>query len=388
MKTIKTTLSTIATLFILFFTTACAEKGQEEIVSKDTGNPVDVNLREDFQDRFMIGAALNKDQILGVEADTLDLVKSQFNALTAENEMKWESMQPTRGNFKFGSADALADLALQHDSFFVGHTLVWHAQTPDWVFYDNNGSLRSAQELTLIVEEHINTVAGRYVGKVHGWDVLNEAFNEDGTYRQSKWLEVLGPDYIAKVFEIASIAAPNAELYYNDYNLFKPEKRAGVVAMARDLIDRGIKIDGIGIQGHYALDYPDLNELEASIIAFAELGLKVMITELDVSVLPFPDEANQGADVSQNMQLQEQYDPYRNGLPESVNAQLGARYEALFKLFLKHSDKISRVTFWGVHDGQSWRNYWPMQGRTDYPLPIDRDKNLKPWVQDIVNLLP
>jgi endo-1,4-beta-xylanase len=377
---------TISSLSFLLL--ACAENSSDNKVEDPITTELDLSLRSEFENQFMIGAALNKDQILGSESGTLALVQQQFNSLTAENEMKWESMQPTRGNFKFGSADALANLAEQHDSFFVGHTLVWHAQTPNWVFTDNNGQTRSKQDLTIIMEEHIAKVAGRYQGQVNGWDVLNEAFNEDGTKRQSKWLEILGEDYIAEVFTLASIHAPNAELYYNDYNLFKPEKRAGVVAMAKDLIDRGIKIDGIGIQGHYALDYPDLAELEASIIAFAELGLKVMITELDVSVLPFPDEANQGADVSQNFALQEQYDPYRNGIPESINNQLGQRYKQLFELFLTHSDKISRITFWGVHDGQSWRNYWPMQGRTDYPLLINRDKKLKPWVAELTALLP
>ncbi|MBU2881160.1 endo-1,4-beta-xylanase [Psychrosphaera sp. B3R10] len=380
--------SRVVVVLSILLLSSCADNGKEMSTAKSVDASKNLSLRNLFGDKFMIGAALNKEQILNTEADTLPLVKKQFDALTAENEMKWESIHPTRNNYKFDSADALAAIAKDHNSFFVGHTLVWHAQTPDWVFTDNNGQNRTKQDLTAIVEEHINTVAGRYQNKVNGWDVLNEAFNEDGTLRQSKWLEILGDDYIAEVFKMAAKAAPDAELYYNDYNLFKPEKRRGVVAMAKKLIARGIKIDGIGIQGHYALDYPDLAELEDSIIAFGELGLKVMITELDVSVLPFPEDAHQGADVSQNFQLQDKYDPYRNGIPDDVNAQLGDRYKQLFALFLKHSDKISRVTFWGVHDTQTWRNYWPMQGRTDYPLLINRDKQLKPWVKDLMPTQP
>lgn len=342
-----------------------------------------VSIKQSLGDNFLIGTALSEDQIHGREGNTLDLVAQQFNSVTAENEMKWERLHPQPDVYEFASADKLAEFADKNEQFFIGHTLVWHAQTPDWVFTNADGSNKSKQALLDLVTEHINTVAGRYVGKVDGWDVLNEAFNEDGSYRQSKWLEILGPDYIATVFKLAAEAAPNTELYYNDYNLFKPEKRAGVVKMVKSLLERGIKIDGIGIQGHYALDYPDLNELEDSIKAFAALGVKVMITELDVSVLPFPEQAHQGADISQDLALQKQYDPYTEGLPAEVEQRLADRYKALFALFNKHGESISRVTFWGVHDGQTWRNYWPMQGRTDYPLIIDRNKQVKSWVPSI-----
>lgn len=343
----------------------------------------DLSLKNQLGGQFLIGTALSETQILGQEPGTLELVEAQFNSVTAENEMKWEELHPQPGSYDFSSADKLAQFATQTGQFFIGHTLVWHAQTPDWVFQNEQGETRSQAELLEIVTGHINTVAGRYLGKVQGWDVLNEAFNEDGSLRQSKWLEILGDDYIATVFQLAAAAAPNTELYYNDYNLFKPAKRAGVVAMVKSLQERGIKIDGIGIQGHYALGYPDLHQLEDSIKAFAALGVKVMITELDVSVLPFPEAAHQGADISQDLALQSQYEPYPNGLPAEVDAQLAARYQELFQLFNKYGDAISRVTFWGVHDGQSWRNYWPMQGRTDYPLMIDRDKQVKPWVKNL-----
>lgn len=365
------------TLLILAISLAISACGTKEL-------PKELSLKKEYKDSFLIGAALNKDQILGNEEDTLKLVAKQFNSYTAENEMKWEAIHPTKDTYHFESADALVELAKQNDSFLVGHTLVWHAQTPDWVFENANGELVSKATLTDTVTSHINTVAGRYKNAVQGWDVLNEALNEDGTLRDSKWRQILGDDYIEQVFALAQKAAPNSELYYNDYNLYKPEKRAGVVRLVNNLQNKGIKIDGVGIQGHYALDYPDLAELEQSIIEFSALGLKVMITELDVSVLPFPEDAVQGADISINIELQSKYDPYRKGITDSANNELASRYIEIFKLFNKHQEKISRVTFWGVHDGQSWRNYWPMQGRSDYPLLIDREKKLKPFVKELV----
>ena len=368
----KTIIMAVAILIALSLTSAC-----------QTNHDTKISIKNQLGANFYIGTALSETQIMGEEDGTLALVAEQFNSVTAENEMKWEELQPQPNVFDFESADKLAAYASETGQFFVGHTLVWHAQTPNWVFEDEQGGTRTKAELVEIVTNHINTVAGRYLGKVDGWDVLNEAFNEDGTLRQSKWLEILGDDYIALVFKLAAAAAPNTELYYNDYNLFKPEKRNGVVNMVKSLQKQGIKIDGIGIQGHYALGYPDLNQLEDSIKAFADLGVKVMITELDVSVLPFPEDAHQGADIFQDLALQSKYEPYPDGLPADVDAQLAKRYKALFELFNKYGDDISRITFWGVHDGQTWRNYWPMKGRTDYPLMIGRDKKVKSWVQGL-----
>jgi endo-1,4-beta-xylanase len=236
------------------------------------------------------------------------------------------------------------------------------------------------------MEEHINTVIGHFKGSVPSWDVVNEALNEDGSMRATKWQQIIGNDYVEKAFEFAHKADPQAKLYYNDYNLFKPEKRAGVVWLVKSLQDKGIPVHGIGMQGHYGLDHPeDLTQIENSILAYAELG-DVMVTELDMTVLPFPAKGDEGADTSINLELKAKYNPYTEGLPADIQAIQNQRYLDIFRIFLKHQEKISRVTFWGVNDAQSWRNGWPMQGRTDYPLMIDRNGDFKPVVFELFKL--
>jgi len=233
------------------------------------------------------------------------------------------------------------------------------------------------------MEDHITTVVSRYRGRVPSWDVVNEALNEDGTMRESKWHTIIGEDYIELAFDFAHKADPDAKLYYNDYNLFKPEKRNGALALVQRIQAQGIPVHGIGMQGHYGLGYPnDLADIEASVVAFAQVGT-VMITELDVSVLPFPEAGSEGADISIDMALNQRYNPYESGLPQAIERQFNDQYLALFQIFLKHADKISRVTFWGVSDTQTWRNDWPMKGRTDYPLMIDRNNQLKPVAYEL-----
>ncbi|ARD24385.1 endo-1,4-beta-xylanase [Shewanella japonica] len=345
----------------------------------------ELQLKDHFAEQFKIGAALSEAQILDKKPGVLDLVAQQFNSLTAENVMKWEEIHPSPQQYNFSTPDKLVSFGQKHDMYMVGHTLLWHQQTPDWVFEDEKGNLLERDSLLERLQLHINTVLGQYKGKVQAWDVVNEAFNEDGTLRDSKWLAIIGPDYIEKAFEYAHQADADIALYYNDYNLFKPAKRKAVVKLVKQLQSKGIRIDGVGIQGHYALDYPDLNEVENSINAFADTGVTVMFTEVDVSVLPFPDEDNQGADISLDMALQQQFNPYADGLPSDVEQQLAQRYKQIIDLFIKHQQKIDRVTFWGVDDGQTWRNDWPMTGRTDYPLLFDRELQLKPFVKDIIN---
>jgi endo-1,4-beta-xylanase len=339
-----------------------------------------VVLKTMFADKFKIGTALSRDQIIGKSTNILPFVNQQFNAITPENSMKWERIHPKEGVYDFTAADALVKFANSHQHFITGHTLVWHSQVPDWVFEHHDGTPLNRTELLKRLEDHINTVAGRYAGKIDAWDVVNEALNEDGTLRQSKWLTIIGDDFIEQAFKMAAKAAPNAKLYYNDYNLYKPEKRKGVIKLVKELQSKGIKIDGIGMQAHYSLTSPDLKEVENSIIAFANLNVSVLITELDVSVLPFPDEKNMGADVALNFDLQASYNPYPKELPKEIQQQLATRYKSLFAIFNKHYKVIDRVTFWGVNDGQSWRNDWPMKGRTDYPLLFDRQLKAKPFV--------
>lgn len=344
------------------------------------------SLKDTYSNYFSIGTALSATQIEGKEPGTLDLVKQQFNAVTAENVMKWEIIEPVEGQFNFAAADAMIEYAEANNIKVIGHVLLWHEQTPAWVFQDAKGQPASKELVLSRLKNHINAVMGRYKGRIHGWDAVNEALNEDGTLRQSNWYKALGEDYIATVFEIAHKADPKAELYYNDFNLFKPEKRAGVLKLVAALKAKSVPIHGIGEQGHYSLDYPELQQVEDSIVAFKNTGLKVVITELDISVLPFPEPEKIGADISLNMQLKQEFNPYADGLPDTVSQQLTNKYLQLFELFLRHSDAIERVTLWGVNDNQSWRNNWPMKGRTDYPLLFDRKNQPKEVVPKLIKL--
>ncbi|KOO59876.1 1,4-beta-xylanase [Rheinheimera sp. KL1] len=344
------------------------------------------SLKDTYSKHFSIGTALSATQIAGKEPGTLDLVKQQFNAVTAENVMKWEIIEPVEGQFNFAAADAMIEFAEANNIKVIGHVLLWHEQTPAWVFQDAKGQPASKELVLYRLKNHINAVMGRYKGRIHGWDAVNEALNEDGTLRQSNWYKALGEDYIATVFELAHQADPKAELYYNDFNLFKPEKRAGVLKLVAALKAKNVPIHGIGEQGHYSLDYPELQQVEDSIVAFKNTGLKVVITELDISVLPFPEPEKIGADISLNMQLKQEFNPYADGLPKAISDQLNQKYLQLFELFLRHSDAIERVTLWGVNDNQTWRNNWPMKGRTDYPLLFDRKNQPKEVVPQLIKL--
>lgn len=344
------------------------------------------SLQQAYSKHFIIGTALSATQIHGKEPGTLELVKQQFNAVTAENVMKWELIEPVEGQFNFAAADAMIEFAEANNIRVIGHVLLWHEQTPDWVFLDAKGQPASKELVLSRLKNHINAVMGRYKGRIHGWDAVNEALNEDGTLRQSKWYKALGEDYIATVFELAHQTDPKAQLYYNDFNLFKPEKRAGALRLIASLKAKNAPIYGIGEQGHYSLDYPKLQDVEDSIVAFKNTGMKVVITELDISVLPFPEPEKIGADISLNMQLKQEFNPYADDLPKAVNDQLTEKYLRLFELFLRHSDAIERVTLWGVNDNQTWRNNWPMKGRTDYPLLFDRKNQPKEVVPQLIKL--
>lgn len=359
-----------------------ALSGNENSRSVETAT----SFRQAFAGHFLIGAALSKDQIMGRETGMLDFVARQFSALTAENEMKWERIHPAEHVYAWETADRLVAFCEANDIFLTGHTLVWHQQTPDWVFENAEGQPASRELLLARMEEHIKTVAGHFKGAVPSWDVVNEALNDDGTMRDTKWRRIIGDDYVEKAFAFAHAADPEARLYYNDYNLYKPEKRAGALRLVKSIQDKGIPVHGIGMQGHYGLGHPeDLSMIEDSIQAFATLG-EVMITELDMTVLKSPDTVDEGADISIDLALNAKYNPYAGGLPADVQALQAQRFLDMFKIFLDNQASISRVTFWGVNDAQSWRNDWPMQGRTDYPLMIDRNNAFKPVVYDLFRL--
>lgn len=345
------------------------------------------SFKNEFSGSFLIGAAVSEPQFMGRELLTRSVVRHQFNALTAENDMKWEELQPNEGEFQWSPADTLVEFCEDNEIFLTGHTLIWHHQTPDWVFEDKDGAPASREMLLARMESHIKTVVERFKGRVPSWDVVNEALNDDGSMRETKWSRLIGADYVLKAFEFAHKADPQAELYYNDYSLYLPAKRAAAVKLVKQLQASGIPVAGIGMQGHYGLDHPeDLSQIGDSIEAFAELG-KVMITELDMTVLPFPDSDDAGADLNIDLEMNEKYNPYTSGLPAEIEQAQTERYLDIFKEFLEHRDKLSRVTFWGVNNAQSWRNGWPMRGRTDYPLMFDRGNELRPMAYELFKLV-
>ena len=332
-------------------------------------------LKDAFRDKFLIGVAVNRGQIHQKNEAENKLIREHFNSVTAENDMKWMHIHPKKDEYNFEHADKLVALAEANDMFVVGHTLVWHSQLAPWVFKSDDGGDIDSVEMIKRMKDHIYTIVGRYKGKIKGWDVVNEALEDDGSFRKSDFLKVGGPGFIEKAFQFASEADPNAELYYNDYNIEYAAKREGALRIIKNLQSKGIRIDGVGIQAHWGLDYPSLKEIETSIEAYADLGVQVMFTELDVSVLPSPWHMPT-ADISVKFKNNPTMNPYPDGMPDSIQDQLAERYAAIFELFNKHSDKISRVTFWGLHDGLSWKNNFPIRGRTDYTLLFDR--TLKP----------
>jgi len=343
-------------------------------------NPV---LKDVFKDYFMIGAALNQAQSSGKDMFSVNLVKKHFNTVTPENILKWESVHPEPEKYNFEPADIFVDFGKKNNLFIVGHTLIWHNQTPKWVFEDEQGNPVDRETLLNRMRSHIHTVIGRYKGRINGWDVVNEALDEDGTLRQSQWLEIIGDDYLIKAFEFAHEADPDAELYYNDYSLENEPKRNGAIKLIKKLLAEGVKIDGVGLQGHYKMDWPTTSQLDSTIKAFAALGIKIMITELDVDVLPY-DWQNHGADITLNIELQEKLNPYKNGLPDSVQQSLAKRYASLFDVLTNNNETVSRVTFWGVSDKDSWLNNWPVRGRMNYPLLFDRKGEPKPAFEAVI----
>ena len=342
-----------------------------------------ITLKDAYKNHFLIGAALNQLQFSGKESCESALVRAQFNTITPENVLKWASIHPELNRYDFGLADRYVEFGRRNGMFVVGHTLIWHNQTPAWVFQDEKGHAVDRDTLLARMRDHILTVVGRYKGKIRGWDVVNEALDDNGSLRKSPWLQIIGKDYLLKAYQFAHEADPEAQLYYNDYSLEIPSKRAGAIALIKNLESQGVHIAAVGLQGHYRLNWPAATEVDDAITAFSKLGLKVMITELDVDVLP-PATRSQAAEVGMSVELKPKLNPYTNGLPDSVEQTLAKRYADLFAVFLKHHDSISRVTFWGVTDANSWLNYWPVKNRLNYPLLFDRHCQPKPAFEAVI----
>jgi len=350
-------------------------------------------LKDVYRDAFKIGVAVNKEISSGQDKTWLPVMNKHFNAVTPENVMKAETTNPERGVYNFKPADDFVALGMANKMFIIGHTLVWHNQTPAWFFSNEKGEPNTHEQQIERMREFIEAVAGRYTGKVNAWDVVNEVIGDDGNYRPTTWVKGVGDgDTLVKnAFKFAHMYAPDAELYYNDFNAWRPAKRDGIVRMVKMLQAAGIRIDGIGMQGHWGLNYPKKEYIEAAIDAYAALGVKVMITELDIDVLPLTREGQIIGTVMSHPQFQEEefkdyLDPYRKGLPADVQAALTKRYQELFEIFYRKRDKIDRVSVWGIHDGMSWKNDYPIPHRTNYPLLFDRNKQPKPAFDAVLRI--
>jgi endo-1,4-beta-xylanase len=308
--------------------------------------------------------------------------------------MKAEVLHPSPDRWNFQAADRYVQFAKDNGLWALGHTLVWHNQTPDFFFNHPDGTPKSHDEMVETMRSYIETVAGHFSGKIDAWDVVNEIIDNDGSYRKTLWTNAFngdGDEVVRLAFKFAHQYDPNAELYYNDFNVWRPTKRDGIARMVRMLQKEGIRIDGIGIQAHWGLNFPKNEYITAAIDTFAALGVKVMITELDVDVLPLTKEGQViGKSLQDPMFQLEEFetylDPYKNGLPDDVQAQLTARYAELFNIFYSRRDKIDRVTIWGLHDGMSWKNGYPIPNRTNYPLLYNRDRTPKPALQAVLNI--
>lgn len=332
-------------------------------------------LKDAYKDDFLIGAALSASIIREQNPKLVALIDKDFNSITPENCMKWEEVRNADGSWKWADADAFVDFGLKHNLHMVGHTLGWHSQIPDSVFKNKDGNYISKDELAKKQKEHITTIVSRYKGKLGAWDVVNEAVGDDGKMRDSHWYKIMGDDFLLNAFNLAHEVDPKAHLMYNDYNNERPEKRQVTLDMLKRLQKRKAPIHGLGMQAHISLE-TNLQDFEDSILAYSALGLKIHLTELDIDVLPSVWNLPV-AEISTRFEYKPERDPYIKGLPKEVDEKLAKVYEALFKILVKHRDKVERVTFWGVSDDASWLNGFPIKGRTNYPLLFDRNQQPK-----------
>ena len=327
-------------------------------------------LKDAYKKDFLIGVAVNEKQFSGVDGRGIPIIQTQFNSISPENILKWESVHPDPDTYAFEGPDKYVQFGEANHMLIVGHTLVWHSQTPRWVFRGTNGEFLGRDALLQRMRDHIHTVVGRYKGRIKVWDVVNEALNEDGTLRRSPWLKIIGEDYIAKAFQYAHEADPDAILRYNDYSLENEPKRNGAIALLKRLQAQGVPVTAVGLQGHGNLSFPTAEQEDATIAALARLNLQVMITELDIDCSR-GGQRNTSADVAANAQAQRAGNSFPDVLSDELQQQLAKRYSDLFGVFLKHKSEVKLVTFWGVTDADSWRAH-------GNPLLFDRRGQPKP----------
>jgi endo-1,4-beta-xylanase len=327
------------------------------------------SLKDAFSKDFLIGSALGSRLPDCYAPSELDLIKAQFNCATPEWCMKPKPLQPKEGVWHFDDADAYVAFCKQNHIAAFGHTLVWHEDCPDWFFVD--GDKPASRELVLKrLRTHIETVLTRYRGKIRGWDVVNEAISDNPKdyLRKTQWLQTIGDDYLVEAFKFAHEADPSMTLQYNDYNIETEPKRSKAIKLIQNLQSNGAHVAAIGIQAHWQVGHVPFRDLEIAINDFQKLGLKVMITELDLDMLP----RKKVADAPQ---------------PDidALTKQQAEDYAHLFRIFVRHRDVITRVAFWGIDDAHSWLNGWPYK-RENHPLLFDRDAKPKPAFDAIINV--
>ena len=334
--------------------------------SKDNSSTSDngKGLKDYYKEYFPIGAAVMPSNLKGDEGE---LILRQFNSLTPENSMKMAPIHPEENRYNWNDADSIAAFAQRNGLKLRGHTLCWHNQTPQWLFKDSAGNTVTKEVLLQRLKDHITAVVSRYKGKIYAWDVVNEAISDKpGEYlRPSLWYQVCGEEYIVRAFEYAHAADPNAILFYNDYNEINATKREKIYKLVKSLKDAGVPIGGVGLQGHWAINEPSRDQLDSTLKKFSDLGVKVQVTELDISVYP----------KEHNARERKAEDADTSFSADKENKQI-EEYKMCFELFRKYRNIISGVTFWNVSDRHSWLDNFPVRGRKDHPLLFDKD--LKP----------
>lgn len=340
-------------------------------------------LAEATKGKFLFGVAVNAQQVNGVNPIETELIAKEFSAIVPENCMKPQPIHPEENRYNWDDADKFVAFGEKNKQAVTGHCLIWHSQIGRWFFIDAEGKDVSPEVLKERMHQHIATVVGRYKGRIKGWDVVNEAFEDNGTYRNSKFYQILGKDFIKYAFQFAHEADPNAELYYNDYNVETPAKCDAIVELVKELKADGCRIDAVGSQAHWHMNSPTLEATENSIQKLKAAGVKVLYTELDISILPSPYE---GANIAANFKYSKEMDPYREAIPDSVQQKWNKRMLDMFGLFLKYDDVVDRVTVWGLSDNTTWLNNFPIRGRKDYPMLFDRNNQRKPVVDEMIKM--
>ena len=340
-------------------------------------------LAEATKGKFLFGTAVSMQQVKGVNPIESELIAKEFSAIVPENCMKPLPIHPEENRYNWDDADKLVAFGEKNKQVVTGHCLMWHSQIGRWFFVDADGKDVSPEVLKERMHQHILAVIGRYKGRIKGWDVVNEAFEDNGKYRNSKFYQILGKDFIKYAFQFAHEADPNVELYYNDYNVETPAKCDAIVELVKELKAAGCRIDAVGSQAHWHMNSPTLDATETTIKKLKAAGVKVLFTEWDISILPSPYE---GANISANFKYSKEMDPYREGVPDSIQQKWNKRMLDMFGLFLKYNDVVDRVTIWGLTDNTTWLNNFPIRGRKDYPVLFDRNNQRKSIVDEMIKM--